>query len=732
LLIDKRPLFKWILFYYFNKKKEIMMEIKSKLVGKVGKIVVSEGSVVSEGDKICFVESTKLTQPIKSNVAGKVTKILVKQGDKINAGDIVCNVEEASVGKSDKKVTLTSSFVGKVGKLNVSVGDKIEVGDVFFKVENGKLTQPFKSTEAGTVEKILVKEGDDIKTKDELVVINVDGGDDSFESTLKFDLKSTVPILTVGKVNASVGDVVNEGDIILKVEAGKLSEPVKAKETCKIVRFLVKEGDTVKNGDAFAEVAKASAKKAPKKAVERGEIKCDLAILGSGPGGYQAAIYAAKQNLNVVVIEKGHLGGTCLNVGCIPTKSLIHCADVYRDSITSEDFGVTNRSTSYSLKGMVAHKDAVVSELRNGVGTLFEHGGITLVRGKGEFVDANTIKVAGEENAVVKFDKCIIATGSSIAKLPIEGIDLDCVWDSDKVLSNTEEFDSITIVGGGVIGMEFASIFSTLGKTVNVVEFLPEILAVVDDDMIEVVKSNIQVNYFLNSGVKKIEKKDGKAIVTYEHEGKLSSLESDKVLVAVGRHANIKGINLEAAGVELDERGRAIKIDDYLKTNVSNIYAIGDVTAKLQLAHVASNQGFCAVDNILGNKRKMDYINVPSVIFTHPEIATIGWSEKMLIKEGVKYTVKKAPFLSNGKALSMGATQGFVKLIQDDKTKKVIGGAIIGADAGNLIATLTVQISNNIDANDVAQTVFAHPTLAEVVNDAERGFGHGSIHGLDE
>jgi len=706
-----------------------MMEIKSKLVGKVGKIVVTEGSIVNEGDKICSVESTKLTQPIKSDVAGKITKILIKQGDEIKDGDVVCEIEEVSSGK---EITVKSNLVGKIGKINVSVGDKIEVGDVFFKVENGKLTQPFKSTESGTIVKILVKEGDEIKTGHELIVLTATSAAESFDSTLKFELKSTVPNLIVGKVNASEGDVVNAGDIILKVEAGKLAEPVKAKQTCKIVKLLVKEGDTIKNGDAFAEVEKASANKAPKKAVERGEIKCDLAILGSGPGGYQAGIYAAKQNLKVVVIEKGHLGGTCLNVGCIPTKSLIHCADVYRDSITSEAFGITNKSTTYNLKGMVAHKDAVVSELRNGVGTLFEHSGIDLVRGNGVFVDANTIKVTGEENAVVKFDKCIIATGSSIAKLPIEGIDLDCVWDSDKVLSNTTDFDSITIVGGGVIGMEFASIFSTLGKTVNVVEFLPEILAVVDDDMIEVIKSNIQVNYFLNSGVKKIEKKDGKAIVTYEHEGKLSSLESDKVLVAVGRHANIKGINLEAAGVKLDERGRAIQIDDYLQTNVSNIYAIGDVTAKLQLAHVASNQGFCAVDNILGNKRKMDYINVPSVIFTHPEIATIGWSEKMLIKEGIKYIVKKAPFLSNGKALSMGATQGFVKLIQDIKSKKIIGGGIIGADAGNLIATLTVQINNNIDPKDVAQTVFAHPTLAEVINDTERGFGHGSIHGLDD
>jgi dihydrolipoamide dehydrogenase len=620
---------------------------------------------------------------------------------------------------------IKSTVEGKVGKIKVKVGDVVSINDVICIVENGKLTNPLKSSVAGKITSILVEEGQNITKDTEILEVETDGAS---ELQIKSEFSGKVI-----KISVKNGDSVAKDDIILKVEAGKLNQKITASSDFIIVELLVKEGDVISKDQVVAEVAPAKAVvKKPKEPIERGTIKCDLAILGSGPGGYQAAIYAAKQGLNVVCIEKEWLGGTCLNVGCIPTKSLIHCADVYRESITSEDFGVTNKSTSYSLKGMVAHKDRVVLALRNGVGSLFENNKVNLVNGKGSFVDANTIKVTGEENAVIKFDKCIIATGSSIAKLPIEGIDLPIVMDSDKVLSNTEDFDSITIVGGGVIGMEFASIFATLGKVVNVVEFLPEILAVVDDDMIAVVKKEIKANYFLSSGVKKIEEKNGKAVVTYDHEGKLGTLTSDKVLVAVGRSANIKGFDLEKSGVKLDERGRAIQVNDRLETNVKNIYAIGDVTGKLQLAHVASNQGFVAVDNIIGNTREMDYINVPSVIFTHPEIATVGYSEKMLQKAGKKYNVKKVPFSSNGKALSMGEIIGFVKLIEDDETNKIVGGAVIGPDAGNLIATITVQINTGLTAKQVAQTVFAHPTLAEVLNDTECGYLYGSIHEVHE
>lgn len=627
---------------------------------------------------------------------------------------------------------IKSEFNGKVGKINVKVGDYVKEGDVVCKIETLKLVQPCKVGFNGKITGILVEEGQDVNTGDVLFDI-APKTDEKMDSELIADLPNSSMDYKVTKLCVGEGDTVAKDDVILRVEAGKLTTPIKSTEDCQIVKLLVKEGDILKNGSPYAKVAPAKIKPsdAPK-IVDRGTINCDLAILGAGPGGYQAAIYAAKQGLKVVCIEKGYLGGTCLNVGCIPTKSLIHSADIYRDSVTSKQFGIANDNTSYSFKGMVAHKDQVVSALRNGIETLFEKNHVDLVKGDGVFVDNKTIKVEGVEKAIVKFDKCIIATGSSIAKLPIEGIDLPFVMDSDKVLSNTDDFDSITIVGGGVIGMEFASIFTTLGKKVNVVEFLPEILSVVDQDLVDVVKKEVKASYYLSSGVKKIENKDGKALISYEHDGKLLTLTTDKVLVAVGRRANISGIDLEKAGVKLNARGRAIEVDDHLATNVENIYAIGDVTAKLQLAHVASNQGFVAVDNILGNERKMDYINVPSVIFTHPEIATVGQSEKMLKKAGKSYTVKKVPFASNGKALSMGETVGFVKLIEDDESKKIVGAAIIGPDAGNLIATLTVQITNGLSAKQVAQTVFAHPTLAEVVNDTESGFVHGSIHEVDE
>ena len=461
-------------------------------------------------------------------------------------------------------------------------------------------------------------------------------------------------------------------------------------------------------------------------------ITKDLVIIGSGPGGYVGAIYAARKGLKVSLIEKRWLGGTCLNAGCIPTKALIKAVEVYDEAKNSSKFGIDIEGVTANWPNIQNQKIKVTDSLRQGIDMLLAKNGVDLIRGEGSFAKNGTILVSSVEGNKTLISKhIIIATGAKTKHLRIPGIDLPVVIDSEQILSLKSMPTSLTIIGGGVIGMEFAFIFGRLGVKVTVIEFLPQILPMVDLDIVQRLTryakmANITV--ITNAAVLSIMQNDnGMAIVKYRQNDAEKSVESEVVLEAVGRIPELNNLGLENINITLAKNG-GIQVDSQMRTNVENIYAIGDCTNLVQLAHVASHQAFVAVDNILGIPTKMDYNFIPSVIFTSPEIATVGKSEKNLQDAGISYQVSKIPYGSNGKALILNQPIGFVKLFRETESKKLVGASAFGVEANALIATLTVALNNNLSVSDIKKTIFAHPTLSEIIHDSALALDNEAIH----
>ena len=372
-------------------------------------------------------------------------------------------------------------------------------------------------------------------------------------------------------------------------------------------------------------------------------VTSDLIIIGAGPGGYRAAEHAARHGLSVVIIEKEHAGGTCLNCGCIPTKTLARNAEVMLTLKESEVFGIQTGEPTVDFQQVMARKQQVVEQLRSGVETLMKQPGITLVYGTGSFQDAHTV-VVGEEQYTAK--NIIIATGSDAKMLPISGIDQEHVITSTELLELKEIPQRLCIVGAGVIGMEFASVFSSFGTEVTVVEFLKECLPTIDSDIAKRLRQTISkrgVEFFMQSGVKAIEGHE----VVFERKGKEQRVEADLILIATGRKPRLDDLKLENAGVEFSPRG--INVDDRLQTNVEGIYAIGDVNARCMLAHAATMQGIHVVNEILGKSDDIDLSIMPAAIFTYPEAASVGLSEDQCKAQSMEYVCKKGFFRSNGR-----------------------------------------------------------------------------------
>ncbi|MDU4912824.1 dihydrolipoyl dehydrogenase [Clostridium baratii] len=545
----------------------------------------------------------------------------------------------------------------------------------------------------------------------------------------------------IGKINVQVGDEVKTNDILLQLETNKGNSPFKAKGNFKIEEIKVSEGDEVKVGDILF-IVSGEIKTNNKPKVDyfgnmlkgkKEDVKADLLVIGGGPGGYVAALYAAKKGLNTVLVEREKLGGTCLNVGCIPTKALVKSSEVYKDTLLGEEFGFEIENIKVNMNKVIDRKDKIRENLVSGIDYLLSKNNVRVIKGDASFLDDKIIVAKrGKDEYKIEAKNIIVATGSKISKINIKGIDLPFVLNSKSALDNKNLPKSITIIGGGVIGMEFAFIYSNFGVKVNVVEYMDRLLTMVDDDISEEIKNIAKlngINIYTSSKVTKIEESEnGDAIVFFENEGKEKYLISENVLVAIGREPNMDGLNIEKAGIELNERGKGIKVDNTLKTNVPGIYAVGDVNNKMQLAHVASHQGIIAVDNILSEDKEMKYDCVPNVIFTAPEIASVGLTERECIEKKINIKVSKFPFSANGKALTMGESRGFIKIIKDMDNNKIVGASLIGADASSLISTLTVIIKNNIKDKDIADTIFAHPTTGEVIHEAALGLSIGALH----
>lgn len=438
------------------------------------------------------------------------------------------------------------------------------------------------------------------------------------------------------------------------------------------------------------------------------ENSFDIIIIGGGPGGYKTATYAASKGLTALVVEKAEFGGTCLNCGCIPTKTYARNAEIIQTLKEADIYGLDELSFSFNFKTAYERKNNVIDALRNGISTLLSAPGITVVKGEAVLKSASSVSVNGEEYSAKNI---IIATGSESKTLPIAGLDADMICDSTWLLSTDTLPKRICIVGAGVIGMEFASILNSFGCEVSVVEFLKECLPALDGDIAKRLRKCLEkrgVAFYMQSGLKSAAK--GK--VVFEKKGKETELETEKVLLAVGRKPNVEGLGLDEVGIAYDKKG--ITVTDMMQTSVPGVYAIGDVNGRQMLAHAAEMQGKRAVNSILGLQDDIRFEIMPAAIFTNPEAACVGKTEELLKAEGVEYICQKHYYRANGKALAMNETEGMLKLLAG-KNGLIIGCHVYGAHAADLVQEVSVLMCRNTTLQQLHDMTHIHPTLSEII-----------------
>ncbi|NGX55922.1 MAG: Dihydrolipoyl dehydrogenase [Candidatus Anoxychlamydiales bacterium] len=437
----------------------------------------------------------------------------------------------------------------------------------------------------------------------------------------------------------------------------------------------------------------------------------DIAIIGSGPGGYSAAIKAAQNNLKVALIEKKKLGGVCLNVGCIPTKAMLSTCDVYDKIKNASSYGINIENVSFDIEKIIQRKDKIVSDLRNGLSFLLKSNKVDIVSGSASFLNENEIKVKGKDNLIIKAKKIIVATGSLPSEINSISVDHKKIFNSNSILCLKKLPKSLTIIGGGYIGCEFASFYARLGCKVTIIEALDTIIYSHGSDL-----ANLLTKSFKNQNIEILtnETVESAKIENDEVKIKLKSnkeVTSESCLVAIGRKPNIENLNLEK--VNVSTKNNAIVVNEKMQTSNSNIYAIGDVINNWMLAHVASHEGIVAVDNILNKTNTMDYTCIPAIIFTKPEIATVGLTIDQAKEKKIEIEIGKFPFTALGKAHALSEKEGFVEVIVDKKSKVILGAVAIGTSASVLISEMALAIKNKLKAIDVIDTIHAHPTLPE-------------------
>ncbi len=564
---------------------------------------------------------------------------------------------------------------------------------------------------------VLVAVGDTVKKDQGLVTLESD------KATLE------VPSSAAGVVRelkVKLGDTLSQGSVVLLLEtegAGDAPAPVPATETPGDAK--VAPGSKPPVTPSHRAPDPVAAAKAMASSGKPADIECQMVVLGSGPGGYTAAFRAADVGLDTVLVERYEsLGGVCLNVGCIPSKALLHAAAIIDEAAHASDCGIEFDKPKITLDKLRQYKEKVVGQLTRGLAGMAKQRKVRTVQGVGKFVSANELEITSADGRtqLLRFEQCIIAAGSQAVKLP------NFPWDDPRVMDSTDALElaevpgSLLVVGGGIIGLEMATVYGALGSKVTVVEFMDQLMPGADKDLVKPLadrlkKQGIEVHLKTKAAGVQADKKG--ITVTFESatEGEKPALASgtyDRVLVAVGRAPNGRKIDAEKAGVAVTERG-FIPVDRQMRTNVPHIFAIGDIVGNPMLAHKATHEGKLAAEVAAGHKKEWVARVIPSVAYTNPEIAWVGVTETEAKAKGLKVGVAKFPWAASGRAIGIGRTEGFTKLIFDEETHRIIGGAIVGVHAGDLLAEIGLAIEMGAEAEDIGHTIHAHPTLSESV-----------------
>ncbi|MBC7656519.1 MAG: dihydrolipoyl dehydrogenase [Frankiaceae bacterium] len=542
-----------------------------------------------------------------------------------------------------------------------------------------------------------------------------------------------VPVI---ELLANVGDriAVDQGLVTLESDKATMEVPCTAAGVLK--EWKVKVGDGVSEGQVIAVLEAAAVALAAKPAAattSNADIQCQLVVLGAGPGGYTAAFRAADLGLDVVLGEGyAKLGGVCLNVGCIPSKALLHAAEVINEAKHAAAYGVTFGEPTIDIDKLRAHKDKVVGTMNTGLSGMAKARKVRTVTGIGKFLSANELEIdeAGTRK-LLRFQHCIIAAGSQPVKLP------GLPWEDPRVMDSTDALmlhdvpAQLLVVGGGIIGLEMACVYAALGSRVTVVEFMPQLMPGTDPDLVKPLADLLNkrgVAIHLGTKVTRVEAgKDG-LDASFEGDKPPATTRYDRVLVSVGRTPNGGRINADAAGVAVTDRG-FINVDSQMRTNVPHIFAIGDLVGQPMLAHKATHEGKLAAEVAAGEKREWVARVIPSVAYTDPEIAWVGMTETDAKSKGIEIGVAKFPWAASGRAVGLGRTEGFTKLIFDPASHRIVGGGIVGVHAGDLIAEIVLAIEMGCEAGDIGHTIHPHPTLSESVGMAAEVF-EGSITDL--
>jgi dihydrolipoamide dehydrogenase len=667
---------------------------------------VAPGDQVAVDDPILTLESDKATMDIPAPQAGTVRELRVGVGDEVSQGDVLMTLDATGAesgpagGAAPEHLTeeaspATSEPAGYGSPAGVYERLEVRVPDIG-EYENVPVIE------------VHVAPGDTISAEDPLLTLESD----------KATMDVPAPVAgTVAGVRVGVGDTVSEGDVIVELQTGQ---------------------ETGATPTAPAEAPAQAAAPAPVAASAEGieaDVSAEVLVLGAGPGGYSAAFRAADLGKSVVLVDSSPiLGGVCLNVGCIPSKALLHAARVIAETKEMAEHGLAFGEPAVDLDKLRDWKESVVRRLTNGLAGLAKQRKVKVVTGYGTFASPNHLEVSGGDGGsrtVVGFEQAIIACGSEPVTLPFIPHDDERVIDSTGALELGGVPERLLVVGGGIIGLEMACVYSELGSRVTIVELLDQLIPGADKDLVNPLFKRISKSYdaiYLTTKVTQVDAEADGLVVHFEGAKAPETATFDQVMVAVGRRPNGRAIGAEKAGVAVDERG-FISVDKQQRTNVPHIFAIGDVVGQPMLAHKAVHEGHVAAEVAAGKPSYFDVRGIPSVAYTDPEVAWVGVTETEAKAAGVKYGKGSFPWVASGRSLSLGRDEGMTKLLFDEATHRLIGAAAVGPNAGELIAETALAVEMGADATDIGLTVHPHPTLSETVGMAAEAF-EGTITDL--